>query len=189
MYSVCVCVVCALWCVCVCVCICVCVCVCVCVCFFSYLIYVLVFVSVLLGDVPFARLPVLSSLLSTSRIGGDSAHFPSHFLSPPGSSVVVLSLPEATLESSGSCVLDRPVKRGTLCDTLPWQLCLNRLSLFTLFVEDDRSRVEYVLAPTGMSVSVVAMGTAKQGLMFHSDLHPVSLYISRKQVQYMYSTL
>lgn len=92
------------------------------------------------------------------------------------SAAVLLSLPQVTVESAKSHVLDEPVPKNSRKDTFPWDCILSQLSLFTI----ANHRAYYILEPTAVKVALASQQDGT-GITIHADT--IAISVSEKQVR------
>ena len=91
---------------------------------------------------------------------------------------VVLALPSVQLESTRGHILDQPVLKGVMLDTLPWECRVSSLALFVL--RDGGAQL--VLEPTNGEVAMAMTGSAHQGVMFQVMVPSLVVNLSKSEV-------
>ena len=91
---------------------------------------------------------------------------------------VVMVLPSIQLESTRGHILDQPVLKGALLDTLPWECRASSLAL--LILRDGGA--QFVLEPTNGEVAMATTGSVHQGVMFQVMVPSLVLNLSKSEV-------
>eukprot|EP00731_Ephydatia_muelleri_P030160 Em0021g683a len=90
---------------------------------------------------------------------------------------VVMVLPSIQLESTRGHILDQPVLKGALLDTLPWECRASSLAL--LILRDGGA--QFVLEPTNGEVAMATTGSVHQGVMFQVMVPSLVLNLSKSE--------